>query len=77
MAEISFMLCRYSTILDLCAGSTRENRRALAQAERCSATGRSSNSRPEYDLPVVSSSSPNTPIRLSTNKIALVLAYNL
>lgn len=64
IAEISFMLCKYSTILDLWAGSTRENRRALAQAARCSLTERSSNSRPEKDLPVVSSSSVNTPIRL-------------
>ncbi|KYQ56224.1 hypothetical protein ALC60_04838 [Trachymyrmex zeteki] len=44
-------------------GSTREKRRALAQAAFCSDVGRSSNSRPEYDLPVVSSSSPKTPIR--------------
>ncbi|KYN36111.1 hypothetical protein ALC56_09534, partial [Trachymyrmex septentrionalis] len=44
-------------------GSTREKRRALAQAAFCSDVGRSSNSRPEYDLPMVSSSSPKTPIR--------------
>lgn len=62
IAEISFMLCKYSTILDLCAGSTRENRRALATADFCSDRERSSNSRPEYDFPVVSSSSVNTPI---------------
>uniref|UniRef100_A0A1A9ZV03 Uncharacterized protein n=1 Tax=Glossina pallidipes TaxID=7398 RepID=A0A1A9ZV03_GLOPL len=47
IAEISFMLCKYSTILDLCWGSTRENKRALAQAAFCSEGGKSSNSRPE------------------------------
>lgn len=67
------MLCRYSTILDLCWGSTRENRRARAQAARCSDTDRSSNSRPEYDLPVVSSSSVNTPIRLEKRNTKLVI----
>ncbi|NEU32702.1 hypothetical protein GN156_18455, partial [bacterium LRH843] len=46
-SEISFMLCKNSTIFDLWAGSTREKRRERAQAAFCSATGRSSNSRPE------------------------------
>jgi len=62
IAEISFMLCRNSTILDLCAGSTLENSLARATADFCSLLGKSSNSRPEYDFPVVSSSSPKTPI---------------
>lgn len=56
------MPCKYSTILDLWAGSTRENNLALATAAFWSEIGRSSNSRPEYDFPVVSSFSPNTPI---------------
>jgi len=62
MAEISFMLCKYSIIFDLWDGSTRENSRALATADFCSDRDKSSNSRPEYDFPVVSSSSVNTPI---------------
>lgn len=66
------MDCRNSMILDLCAGSTREKRRERATACFCSARGRSSNSRPEQDLPVVSSSSVNTPIRL---QIASAVAY--
>ena len=46
MADISFIDCRYSTILDLWNGSTLANIRELATAVRCSLGDNSSNSLP-------------------------------
>ena len=63
MAEISPSACRYSTILLLCAGSTRANSLALRTALAWSSVVRSSNSRPVNALPSVLSVSENTPIR--------------
>ena len=51
IAETSPSFCRYSTIVLLWAGSTRENSRAWRQASRCCAGVISSNSRPENDNP--------------------------
>lgn len=64
IAEISPSACRYSTILDLWAGSTRANKRDFLTAFACSSGLRSSNSRPVKAMPSVLSFSPNTPIRL-------------
>ena len=63
MAEISPSACRYSTILLLCAGSTRANSLEFLTAFAWSSGLRSSNSRPVNALPSVPSDSPNTPIR--------------
>lgn len=63
IAETSPSACRNSTILLLCAGSTRAKRRERRTASRCSSMGKSSNSRPVKDLPVVGSSSEKTPMR--------------
>ena len=52
IADTAPSFCRYSTILLLCAGSTREKSRALIQAFLCSSSDIASNSRPENDFPV-------------------------
>merc|ERR1719348_2494660 len=74
MAEISFICCRYSTILDLWKGSTRANILELAQAVFCSPGERSSNSRPEYALPSVLSPSLKIPILLQMASAVFLLS---
>lgn len=51
IAEISPSAWRYSIILLLWAGSTRENSLALEHANFCSDVAKSSNSLPENDKP--------------------------
>ena len=73
IAEISPSAWRYETILLLWAGSTRANRRAFLTALACSASERSSNSRPVNALPSTASVSEKTPIR---RQIAAAVACN-
>ena len=51
IADTAPSFYRYSTILLLCAGSTRENSLAFLQASLCSSSLIMSNSRPENDFP--------------------------
>ena len=72
IADISPSACRYSTILLLCAGSTRANNLALITAALWSSGPNSSNSRPVNEVPSVDSDSLNTPI---LRQIASAVAY--
>lgn len=63
MAVISLKDWRYSTMRDLCAGSTRAKHRASRHAWRCASGDSSSNSLPVYALPETSSVSEKMPIR--------------